>query len=77
MFSTHPPGPDIRTVIQAPYRVSKVSVEDPNHLLLKDGKNVANRLKGPWGTSIAEIGRCTECGQCEAACTQHVPVLKP
>ena len=51
-------------------------MESYNHLLLKDGENVADRLKWHWGTSISELDRCTECGQCEAACTQHLPILE-
>ena len=51
-------------------------MESYNHLLIQDGENVANRLKWHWGTNIAELDRCTACGQCEAACTQHLPILK-
>ena len=51
-------------------------METYNHLMLKDGENIANRLKYYWGTDIAELERCTECGQCEAACTQHLPILE-
>ena len=51
-------------------------METYNHLMLKDGENIANRLKYHWGTDIAELERCTECGQCEAACTQHLPILE-
>ena len=51
-------------------------MEAYNHLLLNDGESLANRLKWHWGTSIAELDRCTECGQCEAACTQHLPILE-
>ncbi len=51
-------------------------METYNHVLLRDGENAANRLKWHWGTSIAELEHCTECGQCEAACTQHLPILE-
>ncbi len=51
-------------------------METYNHLLLKDGEKVANRLKWHWGISIDELDRCTQCGQCEAACTQHLPILE-
>jgi uncharacterized protein len=51
-------------------------MEAYNHLLLKDGDSVANRLKYHWGANIAELERCTECRQCEEACTQHLPILE-
>ncbi|PID58589.1 aldo/keto reductase [candidate division KSB3 bacterium] len=51
-------------------------METCNHLLLKGGDNILNRLKNHWGTDISELERCTECRQCEAACTQHLPILE-
>lgn len=52
-------------------------MEAYNHLMLKDGESVASRLKYHWGgTKIEELEKCTECGQCEDACTQHLPILE-
>lgn len=51
-------------------------MEAYNHLLLKDGESVANRLKFHWGANIIELEKCTACRQCEQACTQHLPILE-
>ena len=51
-------------------------MESYNHLLLKNGDSVANRLKWHWGAKIDELEKCTECGKCERACTQHLPILE-
>ncbi len=51
-------------------------MEAYNHLMLKDGESVANRLKWHWQVKIDELERCTECGKCEQACTQHLPILE-
>ena len=47
-----------------------------NHLLLGDGKYAMfDRLKWHWTTSPDEAAKCTECGECEDACTQHLPII--
>ena len=51
-------------------------METYNHLMLKDGENVADRLKWHWGTKLSELDRCTACGYCESVCTQHLPILR-
>jgi predicted aldo/keto reductase-like oxidoreductase len=48
-----------------------------NHYKLKGKKEaVLDRLKWHWNILPSEAGRCTECGQCEEACTQHLPIIK-
>lgn len=42
------------------------------------GVDIANRLKWHWSL-LAEgnhLHDCTACGQCEAACTQHLPIIE-
>ena len=43
---------------------------------LTDGNDqqARNRLKWHWGLSPAEAAKCTECGDCEDKCTQHLPI---
>ena len=48
-----------------------------NHYKLKGTKQaVLDRLKWHWEVRPGEADRCTECGQCEEACTQHLPIIK-
>jgi len=45
-------------------------------LLNKNSKDpVGDRLKWHWNLDRAGAGKCTECGLCEKACTQHIDII--
>jgi predicted aldo/keto reductase-like oxidoreductase len=37
---------------------------------------VSNRLKWHWSIDKSGAGKCTACGQCEKACTQHINIIE-
>ncbi|MDR2953275.1 MAG: aldo/keto reductase [Treponema sp.] len=37
---------------------------------------IGDRLRWHWSLERSGAGKCTECGQCEEACTQHLPIIK-
>jgi len=45
-------------------------------LLGQDDKALAGRLKWHWGIAASEAAACESCGQCEEACTQHLPIMQ-
>jgi predicted aldo/keto reductase-like oxidoreductase len=47
-----------------------------NHWKLRGKPAAAERLKWHWGLAASEAGRCTACGECEKACTQHLPIIE-
>jgi hypothetical protein len=48
-----------------------------NHKLLRGSdQEILDRLKWHWGISPDEAARCSECGQCEEACTQHLDIIE-
>ena len=51
-------------------------MESYNHVMLDSSFKAADRLKWHWAVRMNELDRCTECRQCEAACTQHLPILE-
>jgi uncharacterized protein len=41
----------------------------------RDGA-ILDRLKWHWSLSKEEAAKCVACGLCEAACTQHIPIIQ-
>jgi len=37
---------------------------------------IGDRLKWHWSLERSGAGKCTSCGQCEEACTQHIEIIK-
>jgi predicted aldo/keto reductase-like oxidoreductase len=52
-------------------------MEAYNHKRLR-GRDAAvtERLAWHWSASPEEAAKCTACGQCEEACTQHLPIIE-
>ncbi|MCD6385288.1 aldo/keto reductase [Candidatus Sumerlaeota bacterium] len=44
--------------------------------LYGENKRVLDRLKWHWGISPEVAEKCQECGLCEEACTQHLPIIQ-
>jgi len=42
----------------------------------KDADPVGDRLKWHWSLERSGAGECTECGNCERACTQHLNIIE-
>ncbi|MDC7124005.1 MAG: aldo/keto reductase [Spirochaetales bacterium] len=51
-------------------------MESYNHALINSSNKPLERLAMHWGVNKDELDRCIECGQCEEACTQHLPILE-
>jgi len=43
-------------------------------ILEGNDKAITERLKWHWDLTADKAGACTMCGECEAACTQHLPI---
>ncbi len=50
--------------------------ETANHLLLTENFEPADRLKYYWGVDASLMDKCIQCGRCEAACTQKLPIME-
>jgi uncharacterized protein len=51
-------------------------MEAYNHKRLRGNDTaITERLAWHWSVSPQEAGKCTACGQCEEACTQHLPIV--
>lgn len=52
-------------------------IEAYNHLMLKSEESLHDRLKWHYGIdNLDKLDLCTSCGECETACTQHLPILQ-
>ncbi len=52
-------------------------MEAYNQMMLKGGEELRDRLKWYFGIDdLSELELCTSCGNCETACTQHLPILQ-
>ena len=48
-----------------------------NHKILSDSDTaIADRLRWHWGLSGKDAEGCSQCGACEQACTQHLPIME-
>lgn len=51
-------------------------MESYNHQIMNSQYSAEDRLHWHWDVSPEELERCTRCGRCEDACTQHLPILE-
>jgi predicted aldo/keto reductase-like oxidoreductase len=45
-------------------------------ILTKGGDPIGDRLRWHWNLDRSVAGKCTACGQCEKACTQHINIIE-
>ncbi len=51
---------------------------DSYNMKILTGKEgaIGERLENHWGLGKDIAGQCVACGACEAACTQHLPIIQ-
>jgi uncharacterized protein len=63
--------------LPCPQEVPIPKYMDAHNMLMLDGPgSVLERLKWHWNLAACDAGRCNGCGQCEAACTQSLPIIE-
>jgi predicted aldo/keto reductase-like oxidoreductase len=48
------------------------------YMLSNNKQDISNRMNWHWGVNNKDkafFDQCTQCGSCEAACTQHLPII--
>jgi len=58
--------------------IPKVMDTYNHYILTGDQLETINRLRWHWGIALEDnqLDKCTECGQCEDACTQKLPICE-
>ena len=51
-------------------------MEAYNHVILKSLETAEQRIRWHWHVSMNDLEKCIECGGCEQACTQHLPIIE-
>lgn len=45
-------------------------------ILTGDKSQIPGRMNGQWGIPMSVAAECLQCGNCEAQCTQHLPIIE-
>jgi uncharacterized protein len=62
--------------LPCPADVEIPKLMDAYNSRILEGKDeaITNRLKWHWGIGADTAAKCLQCGECEGACTQHLPI---